>query len=299
MEPKAFKFSPRCWIRQLALAMIALCSVGLAGIDVAQAAGLRISPTRVVVEGRTRSSEVTLINTGEEAATYRINFINMRMTDDGDYEQIEEPDAGQQFADKMIRYAPRQVTVNPGEAQTVRLLVRKPKGLEDGEYRSHLMFMSVPKVSDQANIESLVGEGDESSVIPSVTTVFGLSIPVIVRQGKLDASLRVGEMSLADEPSRVNPEEMIKRLYVDLHRDGDESIYGDIEVMLEKPGGGSIQVGLIRGLAVFTPNMSRRVGVQLNLPGGADLSSGRLHVLFRENGPKQPKVLAESSMPLS
>jgi hypothetical protein len=298
MEPKAFNILPRRRIRKLALAAIAVCSLGLVGVETALAAGLRISPTRVVVEGRTRSAEVTLINTGDEAATYRVNFINMRMTDDGDYQRVEAPDPGQQFADKMIRYAPRQVTVNPGEAQTVRLLVRKPKGLEEGEYRSHLMFMSVPKVDEQANIESLVGEGDDS-IIPSVTTVYGLSIPVIVRQGKLDAALSMGGLALADEPSRVDPSQMVKRLYMDLQRNGDASIYGDIEVMLEKPGGDSVQVGLLRGLAVFTPNLSRRVGVQLNLPEGVDLSAGTLKAVFRENGPKQPKVLAEGSLPLS
>src|SRR5688572_28815630 len=45
---------------------------------------LMVSPTRVVLEGRKRNAELTLINTGSQRATYRISFIQMRMTDTGE-----------------------------------------------------------------------------------------------------------------------------------------------------------------------------------------------------------------------
>ena len=40
----------------------------------------------------------------------------------------------------LVRYSPRQVELAPGEVQTVRIQIRKPEGLKDGEYHSHLVF---------------------------------------------------------------------------------------------------------------------------------------------------------------
>ena len=37
------------------------------------------------------------------------------------------------------------MTLAPGETQAVRLLLRKPGNLADGEYRSHLLMQNVPK----------------------------------------------------------------------------------------------------------------------------------------------------------
>ena len=110
-----------------------------------QGAGdLVVAPTRIVFEGRTRTAQLSLLNKGSAAATYRISLINMRMTEDGGFKEIDEPAPGEQFADRLIRYAPRQVVLAPGDSQAVRLLLRKPRGLEPGEYRSHLLFRAIP-----------------------------------------------------------------------------------------------------------------------------------------------------------
>ena len=42
----------------------------------------------------------------------------------------------------MIRYAPRRVTVPPGGSQQIRILLRRPRDLEPGEYRSHLWIVT-------------------------------------------------------------------------------------------------------------------------------------------------------------
>ena len=42
---------------------------------------LLVSPVRVVLEGRERSAQVTLINKGNDVAVYRISLVNRRMSD--------------------------------------------------------------------------------------------------------------------------------------------------------------------------------------------------------------------------
>ena len=46
-------------------------------------AALQVLPTRIVFDERTRAASVTLINSGEKTTTYRLSFIEMKMTPEG------------------------------------------------------------------------------------------------------------------------------------------------------------------------------------------------------------------------
>ena len=164
----------RLW-RQVfsALCLAAVACIVLPAAAWAQSLGdLGVSPTRVVLAGRTRSAEIVLLNRGTQPATYRISVVNMRMTETGRFETIEQTESDQMFADKLIRYAPRQVTLDPGATQTVRVMVRKPRDLPPGEYRSHLYFRAVPPPGAGRSVEFVdSGQGIQINlvVIPGVT----------------------------------------------------------------------------------------------------------------------------------
>ncbi len=108
--------------------------------------GIFSSPRkRVVFEGSKRSMDLNLANTGQDTATYSISIVQIRMKEDGGFETITEPDPGQLFADKNIRYFPRSVILGPNEAQVVKVQVTRTNELSPGEYRSHFYFRAVPK----------------------------------------------------------------------------------------------------------------------------------------------------------
>ena len=86
---------------------------------------LMVFPKRVVFEGLKRSQELNLANTGTDTARYVISFVNYRMKGNGEFEEITQPDSGQNFADKYIRFFPRSVVLPPNEAQIVRYKLLK------------------------------------------------------------------------------------------------------------------------------------------------------------------------------
>ncbi len=97
------------------LALVAFSGVMLPR---AQAQGnLLVTPRRVVFDGSSRVMELNLANTGRDTARYNISFIQYRMTEEGAFEEITEPDPGQFFADNHLRFFPRSVTLAPNEAQ--------------------------------------------------------------------------------------------------------------------------------------------------------------------------------------
>jgi len=255
--------------------------------SLAQGAGdLVVSPTRVVLEGRTRSAQLGLVNKGSETATYRITVINMRMSPDGSMTEIAEPEQGQAFADRLFRYSPRQVTLEPGASQAIRLLLRVPKDLPDGEYRSHMMMRAVPKDIGQS-VEKPAGNAASVQLIP----VFGIAVPIIVRHGKVDYEMTVSDLKFihADQKDQLN------KIRFNLNRTGNRSSYGDLTATVTA-GGKEYVLSQIMRLAVYTPNPSRTVEMVLRVPEGVKLSGNTLKVAYKSTPEEGGKVLAEQSI---
>ena len=240
----------------------------------AQVGGVMVTPTRVVLEGRQRTAKVTLINKGTQTAVYRVSIINRRMMEDGSFEDVAEPRSDEMFADQMIRFAPRQVVLAPGKAQTVRLLVRKPSNLAPGEYRSHLLFRAVPPAPAGSSVSDALAADGEFSI--QLIPVFGLTIPVIVRQGDLWADVGISDL----EVGRGKPEDQGPVVSFRFTREGTRSVYGDVEVTHLSANGDSQVVGAVRGIAVYTPNQSRMVRLPLQPPAEGGPPLGRLRVTY-------------------
>jgi len=244
--------------------------LGIAAAEAASgAADLLVAPTRVVLEGRQRTAEVTLVNTGSTPATYRIGFVQIRMNEDGSTTEIETPGPGERFSDGLIRFSPRQVTLEPNVAQTVRIQLRKPADLPAGEYRSHLRFRGVPRQ------DPVQAANASSGINVHLVPVYGVSIPVIVRQGETAATVAL------DAPELGPPgENGVRALSVRMRRTGNQSVIGNFAVSFIPLRGEPIVVGLAGGVAVYTPNPTRVVMIPLHVPPGTPLRNGRLRVSY-------------------
>lgn len=251
-------------------------------------AQVSVSPTRVVFEGRTRTASVTLINRGNEASTFRISFERKRMTEDGNFEDVKQPDPGEIFSDQMIRFSPRQVVLPPGQAQVVRLLLRKPPNLADGEYRSHMLFREVPEQKSQS-IEAQTSK--KNQMIISIKPVLGISIPVIVRQGSTSAEVQIVKTNL----TRVSPDMSKAMIELTMKRTGNRSVYGDIVATYRNNNSdkNAVVVAQVSGIAIYTPNYTRTVKLQVQAPAGIKLDQGQIDVEYRTTPKAGNKILAQ------
>jgi P pilus assembly chaperone PapD len=254
------------------------------------AAQLMITPTRVVFEGNERTKQISLINNGSKAGRFKITFVRKKMTPEGGIKVIEENEPGL-FADEMVRYSPRLVTLAPGQSQTVRLMLRKKKGTADGEYRSHMMFQSLPEVTttDVEQLTSEITSGLSIELIP----VVGITIPVIVRQGKLSADVKLTGFEIKQE----NTVKARSMLSLQIDRQGNKSVYGDFRVYFKPKGGESIVIGRVNGVAVYTGLNSRELNIPLQIPEGISLSNGEIHITYLLTGKDESTgLIAESRL---
>ena len=252
-----------------------------ASFDSVKAQGnLLISPRRVVFDGEKRSQELNLANTGKDTAKYVVSFMEIRMTENGAFEEINQPVSGQRFASKFLRFFPRSVTLAPNEAQSIKVQVTKASTMESGEYRSHIYFRAVPN-------ERPLGEGGEvakdSGITVRLTPVFGITIPVIIRIGESDTKVGLSDVSFG----MVG--DTIPRIGMMLTRSGNMSAYGDITVEHIGEDGKITEVGMARGVAVYTPNLRRRFNFDLYRNTGIDFKKGKLKVSFAEQADDLPR----------
>jgi len=250
---------------------------------------LLVTPRRVVFSGSQRVVELNLANTGQDTAQYNVSIIQYRMTEEGAFEEITEPDPGQFFADKNLRFFPRIVTLAPNEAQTVKMQVINQDRLAPGEYRSHVYFRAVPK-------ETALGfenqNQDTTSLSVRLIPIFGITIPVIIQVGESDTEVSLSDLSVEAVNDTTN------RLHMTFNRTGNMSVYGDLKVIHIAPDGAETNVGTVNGIAVYTPNALRKFRFDLDRTKNVNYKSGKIRITYSAQSDVAPKTFATAELNL-
>jgi P pilus assembly chaperone PapD len=239
----------KCLVSSLLAAAAAAPLLALATPVQAGVGDLLVAPTRIVLDGR-KGAEVILNNIGEEAATYRVSVEFRRMTEDGGLVDVTEPTAEDKIAQDMIVYAPRRVTLAPHQPQSIRIAARAPQGLPDGEYRVHMLFRAIPPATPvvPASASTETPKGLRFQLIP----VYGVTIPVIVRLGNLQATAGIANV-------RLDKAEGKQVVDLDLSRSGARSTFGEVRVL---KAGFKSPIAIQKAVAVY-----KEVGVRhLSVP---------------------------------
>jgi hypothetical protein len=216
--------------------------------------------------------------------------MQIRMKEDGGFETITDPDPGQRFADRFIRFFPRSVTLGPNEAQAVKIQLIRSNELEPGEYRSHFYFRSIPKISPLGEKEKAK---DTTTISVMLTPVFGITIPAIIRVGESTAKVTISDLGF----EMVN--DTIPRFSMVLNRSGNMSVFGDLTVDHISTRGKITRVGLANGVAVYTPNTKRRFQFNLYKVPGIDFRTGTLRVIYTASSDVKPVRMAEAELALN
>lgn len=155
-----------------------------------------------------------------------------------------------------------------------------------GEYRSHLYFRATPN-------QQPLGENTtapDSSISVKLTPVFGVSIPLIIRVGPSTTQTTLSDLSL-DIGKDTMP-----LLNMAFRRSGNMSVYGDIAVDHISAQGKTSRVGIVRGVAVYTPNTLRMLRMALDNRQDINYHSGKLHVSYTTSGSQKGVTLAEADL---
>jgi hypothetical protein len=147
----------------------------------------------------------------------------------------------------MIVYAPRKVTLAPHEPQAIRVVARAPQGIRDGEYRVHMLFRAIPPATPVVQAPGETPKGVQFKLTP----VYGVTIPVIVRLGNLQASAGIANV-------RLEKKDGAPAIGLDLVRQGTRSTFGEVRVL---KAGIKDPIAMMKGVAVYTEVGKRHVSL--------------------------------------
>ena len=267
------------WIKPAFAAALVMPMLAVATPADAGVGDLLVAPTRLVLDGR-KGAEIILNNIGDEPATYRISVDFRRMDENGSLDEVAQPTPADQTAADMIIYAPRRVTLAPHEPQAIRIAARPPQGLPDGEYRVHMLFRAIPPATPVVQAAAKEPEkGLKFELIP----VYGVTIPVIVRLGNLQATAGIANVHLAkkDGSSVVS---------LDLTRSGQRSTFGEVRVV---KAGVKDPIALQKAVAVYTEINTRHLALPVNPSFKGDVA-GPVTVQYVETADDGSHVIAET-----
>ena len=260
------------------LALIAPLALASATAATAGVGDLLVAPTRIVLNG-SRGTQIILNNIGDDVATYRISVELRRMTPDGSLVDVATPNDAERAAEEMILYAPRKVTLPPNQPQTINIAARAPAGLADGEYRVHLLFRAIP-----APHAVTASATPQKGISFALTPVYGVTIPVIVRLGNLQAKAGIADVHLVKDGGQP-------AVAMHLSRTGSRSTFGEVRVM---KSGIKDPIAIQRGVAIYTEVGQRSVAIPVNDKLLA-AANGPVTVQYIETTEAGPQVIAETS----
>jgi P pilus assembly chaperone PapD len=267
------------WTRSiLAACFVAAPFTAVSTAAYAGVGDLLVAPTRIVLDGR-KGAEVILNNIGDEPATYRVSIEFRRMTEAGELVDVTTPTEADKKAEDMIVYAPRKVTLAPRDPQAIRIVARAPQGLPDGEYRVHMLFRAIPPATPVTQPTGDAPKGVQFKLTP----VYGVTIPVIVRLGNLEASAGIANVHL--ETKNGAP-----AIGLDLMRQGSRSVYGEVRVL---KAGVKNPIAIQKGVAVYTEVGKRHVSLPIPEASKA-AASGPVTVEYVETFDDGTHLLAET-----
>ena len=229
----------------------AVLALGVTQFVRAAAADMLILPMRVYFKDGERMKGLTTVNTGNVQAIYRLTFNHKKQMPDGSYANLDSTLTPGYDPSEWLVYSPRQVDLAPQAKQGVRISLRRPADLPDGEYRVHAVLKRVAR----ENIE-MRGEDAPKGATATMMINVGFAIPVIIRKGKYDTTAHIKDFKMVSPAA--GEKDQRARAELTVVRKGKYSSVGRLEAFWTPPGGGEEVMVSPRNSLIIFPEVEER-----------------------------------------
>lgn len=200
----------------------------------AAAQGLLIAPNAIVIDSKTKSGSVTLVNTGEKTveASLSTSFAYPVTDSTGTMflKTIDVVADTTPSAKDWIRVYPQRLVLAAGARRTVRLIVEPPEGIPVGEFWARLIVTS----REGAPIRTTVAPGPNGEVRDDVAIGLTLEVRsvlgVFYRNGNVSTSVLLG-----DGHARVVGDSVVARIA--MQRSGNAAFVGSVKMTIKDESG--------------------------------------------------------------
>jgi hypothetical protein len=172
---------------------------------------LGLSTFRIYLDIDKRQDNFLVYSRDQYTQHCSLSLRHYNIKEDGGLMALDNDTTPAHSASKWIRFSPKKFSVKPGSVQAVKFKMRRKANIIPNEYRAYL---SVDCIFDA---DELAANRDNKA---QLTPRLRHNVPIIVRTGKLDATIRFDSIQL-DKDS----------LSFAAHRTGNRSIHGKLQLV--------------------------------------------------------------------
>ncbi len=217
------------------IAMIATIVAGTAPITVASQSVL-VAPNVVVIDGHSRTTAITLVNTGNAPAEVSLSTaFGYPVSDSRGAMRLQTSavvDYSMPSAAEFVHAYPSDLVLAPGARRVVRLLASPPAGTPDGEYWARLVVTTRSARTGQAELAS-----DASASHIGIDLEIRSMLALFYRQGAVTTGVAIDSLRATVADDSV-------RLRVPLIRLGNAAFVGSVRATLRD------SVGAVRSTSI-------------------------------------------------
>jgi P pilus assembly chaperone PapD len=173
------------------------------------AQAISISAFRIYLDADKPTTSFTVHNPDVEHQGCELKLTHYNFDENSELVNVPEGEIPANSASPWIRFSPQKFTLTPANSQTIRFTLRKKANAEPAEYRSYLVVDC-----------DAVSEIDNETRLISIKPKLMHNVPVIVRNGNLDATISVTNQKIEDDS-----------LYFSVERSGSRSVYADVALV--------------------------------------------------------------------
>lgn len=234
---------------------------------------LSIYPTRIVIEKNEKKSELIASNKGVEICTFKAKVMDIKTFENGTF--ALDSDNVPFSAKEMLRISPKVFTLGPNEKQTIRVKVKKPFGISNGEYRSHISLSSISSRALQKKNKKEQTLKPSSVELGNIPININLSFPVLVRFGKSESNVLIEKIALEKDEKENMPV-----LDIALRRTGNKSTYGFLDIKYQNKKGEIIPIERTGVFAIYRSTDIQKRKIQLKNLKELEKNKGKLIVKY-------------------
>ena len=172
---------------------------------------ISISAFRIYLDNDKPTTSFTIHNPNVEKQDCRLKLTHYNFDENSELIKLPEGEIPENSASNWIRFSPQEFTLTATHSQTIRFTQRKKANAEPAEYRSYLVI----------DCEAVSSDQDKQNLV-SINPKLMHNVPIIVRNGNLEASIHVANIKAEDGV-----------LSFSVERRGSRSIYADVELVLK------------------------------------------------------------------
>ncbi|TVQ85609.1 MAG: hypothetical protein EA357_00350 [Micavibrio sp.] len=238
---------------------------------------LFVSPHRVDFSPDGRVETLNVANKSDITRRYDLQIIDQVMTEEGTTVRMDDFPYS---AKDMLRFVPKRFTLEPGERQTVRVMVRRPAGLPDGDYHSHLLFREVPLRTQE---RPATATATQRGAVFEIKALYGVAVPIVVQNGAVHSAMNIGSVARGkDEHGR-------DVLTVRFNRSGNAEASALLSAVHRKGDGTDVPVITEQWVRIYREVDHITRNIVLRPPEGHRLSGGSILITLVKN-PRTPQA---------